>query len=738
MSAPAQLTRRRFIQVSSSAAGGLCVGFFAGADAIGLAEDSGAVSLSAFIEISRDGTVTIVAPAPEIGQGVRTALPMIVAEELSIPWSSVRVVQAEADGRYGPMAVGGSDSVADYWEPLRQVGAVARERLIAAAAQRWQVEPATCYAENGQVIHRFTKKAIPYGELAERAATLAPSEKIPLKDPADFEIIGRATQRVDLKEIVTGTAVYGFDVEMPGQFVATVARCPVQGGRVKTFDAAKALSVPGVVQVVEIQPLVVGNDAYGAVRGGVAVIARNSWAAIRGREALQINWDEGANALDSSQQVRRRFAELKMKPGLVTVRAEGDPKAAEKGSRQVEAEYELPLLAHGCLEPMCFAADARADRCELWGPTQNPRALQAYVASALQLPREAVRVRLTLEGGGFGRRLSYDYGVEAALVSRAAGVPVKVIWSREDDMQHDYYRTPSYHVMRASLSEEGEVVDWYHHVLTASLRAHQQGAGAEHPELYDVEGAANLFYEIPNLRVEYTPVQVGLQMGSWRSVSHSFNVFAVESFVDEIAGTLAADPLELRRRLLGQARQVQVTLPLPGRRGRPAWDTGILRRVLDTAAEKAGWGKPLPAGWGRGIACCYFKRTYAAHVAEVSVSKEHGLRVHRVVAAIDCGLVVNPDGVAAQVEGSVMDGVATFLHWEITFDRGRVQQSSFHDFPLLRIGEAPRVETHILPSDRPPSGTGEPPYPSVAPAIANAIYAATGERVRKLPFRGRA
>ncbi|HSA92349.1 MAG TPA: molybdopterin cofactor-binding domain-containing protein [Terriglobales bacterium] len=735
MSATVPFTRRRFIEVTLSAAGGLLVTLHTDAEAGAFGDSSEAISLNAFVEISRDGRVTIVAPAPEIGQGVRTALPMIVAEELCVPWAEVRVAQAEADGRYGPMAVGGSDSVAEYWPLLRRAGAVARERLIAAAAQRWNVEPGSCYAERGQVIHRSTRRALPYGELVEAAATLPSPERVPLKDPTDYQIVGKATQRIDLREIVTGTALYGFDVEMPGQFVATVARCPVQGGRVKSFDAAGALAVPGVHQVVEIQPLVVDNDFYGAVRGGVAVIAKDSWAAIRGREALRIAWEEGPHADDSTERVRQRFAELKKKPGKTVVRAAENANDEERaGNRQLEAEYELPLIGHACMEPMCFTADARPDRCELWGPTQNPRALRAYVASALGLPVEAVKVRLTLEGGGFGRRLSYDYGVEAAMVSRAAGVPVKVLWTREDDLQHDYYRTPSYHVMRVGLGPEGEVLHWYHHVLTAPLRVHAQGTGVDHPELYDMEGAANLFYGIPNIRVEYTPVEIGLQMGSWRSVSHSFNVFAVESFVDEIAGEVGADPLALRRKLLGKPREVQLALPLPGRRGRPAWDTGLLRRVLDTAAEKAGWGTPLPAGWGRGIACCYFKRTYAAHVAEVSVGKEGRVRVHRVVAAIDCGLVVNPDGVAAQMEGSVMDGVASVLHWEISHDRGRIQQSNFHDFPLLRITEAPRVETHILPSDRPPAGTGEPPYPSVAPAIANAIYAATGTRIRRLPI----
>lgn len=733
MSEPRAVTRRAFLQLGAAAAGGLLIEFHW---PLGAAEAAQDFSFNAFLSIAPDGAVTIMAPAPEIGQGVRTALPMIVAEELSTPWESVHTIQAEADSKYGQMSVGGSDSVAAYWEPLRLAGATARTMLVSAAAERWGVKPADCLADIGRVLHKASGRALSYGELAEAASRLplpAP-ETVQLKPPSQFQLVGRRIPHVELEEIVTGKATYGLDVRVPDMLYAVVQRCPVQGGKVKSFDATEAMKVPGVRKVLEVRP-VRASDLYAATRGGVAVIAENSWAAMRGREALKVEWDEGPNATDGTEKVRKRFLAQIGQPGATVVRRQGEVDTAlEENPTLVEAEYELPLLAHACMEPMCFTAHVQPDRCELWGPTQDPRSLQESVAALFRLSPEKVRVHITHEGGGFGRRLAIDYAVEAAVVSRLAGGPVKVFWPREDDVQHDFYRTPSYHRLRAALRKDGSLAAWYHQVLTAPLRVHIAGPGAKNPELYEMEGAVNLPYAIDHVQVDYSPVEIGLQMGSWRSVSHSFNVFAVESFLDEVAAATKKDPLEIRRQLLGEPRQVSLQLALPGRRGRPSWHTGRLRRVLDTAAGRAGWGKPLPAGRGRGIACCYFKRTYVAHVAEVSAAPD-GLRVHRVVAAIDCGRPVNPNGIEAQVEGSVMDGVASVLHWEITFQNGRVQQSNFHDFPLLIFAEAPAVEVHILPSEEPPSGTGEPPYPSVAPAITNAFFAATGRRIRRLPIR---
>lgn len=732
-------TRRRFLRATLSTTGGLLVGFRLHAAPGGSEEGppSEAVALNAYVEIVPDGDVILTAPLPEIGQGVRTALPRILAEELSVDWSRVRVVQAEADPRYGSMGVGGSDSVADYWQPLRQAGATARELLVRAAAQTWDCDPAECKAEIGRVRHVPTGRSRPYGELAAAAAELPlpEPEEIRLRDPEDFRLIGRSAPGVDVDDMVTGRATYGLDVRLPGMAFAVVARCPVHEGRVESFDARAALRVPGVRQVVEIEPRRLEGNRYGAVRGGVAVIADHTWAAMQGREALTVQWEEGPHREASTEAIRRRFHELRENPEATRVRVDGDVETTwTRAERTLEADYELPLLPHVCMEPMNFTARVSGEGAELWGPTQNPRSLQSMAAAMLGLPEDAVRVHVSLAGGGFGRRLAYDYGVEAALVARAAGRPVQVVWSREDDVRHDFFRTPSHHRLRAGLDAKGRVTCWRHHLLTGSLRRHILGPEAEPAELYDVAGAVDLPYaDLPVVEVEHTPVEIGVQLGSWRSVSHSFTVFAVESFLDEIAAAADRDPLDLRLELLGSPRQVSLELPLPGRRGRPNWHTGRLRRVLETAAEAADWRRSRPAGTALGLAACVYKRTYAAHVAQVRVHADGKIEIQRIVAALDCGRVVNPTGVVAQIEGAAMDGVATVLYWQARVEDGRVHSSNFHDVGALRLGEAPEVEAHLVPSDEPPAGVGEPPYPSVAPAIVNAIFRATGRRLRSLP-----
>lgn len=736
MSGALRPDRRAFLKVTTAAAGGLLIDvrlMSAGA----MQDDPGRHALNVFVALATDGKVTITVPAPEIGQGARTALPMIVADEMEIPWESVRVVQAEADEKYGGMAVGGSDTVAEYWAPMRRAGALARELLISAAAERWGVPREQCRAAAGRVIHEPTGRSLAFGPLAEPAARAARPDPVPLKDPAAFTLIGTPVPRVDLHEIVTGRAEFGYDVRVPGMLYAMVERCPVEGGTVRHFDASKALEVPGVRQVFRIDPQIIRGQRYGAVRGGVAVVADTFWAAQQGRQALTVDWNEGANAALGSAQLSEVYAALRDEPGATVIRSEGDPASAfREPARLVEAEYELPILAHACLEPMSFTASVGRDSCETWGPTQNPLLLKRLLAEALKLPAERVTVNLTLEGGGFGRRLAYDYAMEAAAVSKQAGVPVKVVWTRPDDMHHDYFRTPSYHRMRAAIDAGGRLTAWRHHIVTSPLFTHILGPDVQYPEMYDVAGAGDFPYDVGHLLVEYSPVTVGLQLGSWRSVSHSFNVFAVNCFLDEIAAELKEDPLALHLSLLGEPRQRQAKLRLPGRRGQPTWHTGRLAAALRLAAERSGWGQPLPRGRGRGIACCFFKETVVAHVAEVSVDAAGRVRVHRIVAAVDCGRVVNPDGVAAQVEGAAMDGVATVLKWGITYRNGRVEQHTFADFPLLTIGETPVIETHIIPSEAEPSGMGEPPYPSVAPAIVNAIHAASGRRVRRLPIEG--
>ncbi len=749
------VSRRGFLRAGAAAGGGLLVGIplasarwpdlTAGEQrrVDGSRPESQAIHLNAFVEVRPDGRVRVVAPCPEIGQGVRTSLAMIVAEELGADWSVVEVEQAPAGEGYGSMTVGGSNSVANYWEPLRTAGAAAREMLVAAAAARWSVAPEECEARSGAVLHTASGQSAGFGQLATAAAELPIPDEPELKDPADFRIVGTRVGPVDGLDIVTGRAQYGLDVQQPGMLIAVVERAPVHGGRLVGFEATEALAVPGVRKVVEVEPLVIAGQLYGAVRSGVAVIAENTWAAMKGRDALRVRWDDGPHASESSADISRRLRERARAPGEFLLREPGGSREATQGAAElgsavdVSAEYELPLLAHGCMEPINFTASVQEDRCDVWGPTQTPRFLQAVLAAGLEAPRESVSVQPTLSGGGFGRRLAFDYGIEAAMISRSAGVPVKVVWTREDDMRQDYYRTPSRHSLSATLSSNGLPTAWRHHVVSASLARHSELPRSDrelpHPGIYDVQGAADLPYAIEQVTVEYSPVDVGLQMGSWRSVAHSFNVFAVESFLDEIAVRGGRDPLKLRLDLL-PGGEVTITLPLPGRRGRPRPDRVLLRRVLRAAAERADWGSPLPPGGGRGIACCFYKQTYAAHVADVTVDADGAVRVDRVVTALDCGLVVNPSGAEAQAEGAVMDAVATVLRWGLTVRDGRVQQGNFDDYPLLRISEAPVVETILLPSDRPPSGMGEPPYPAAPPAIANALFAAAGRRIRRLPL----
>jgi isoquinoline 1-oxidoreductase beta subunit len=752
---PGTVSRRGFLRAGAAAGGGLLVGIplasarwpdpTAGEQGLvdGSRPESQAIQLNAFVEVRPDGRVRVVAPCPELGQGVRTSLAMIVAEELGADWSVVEVEQAPAGEGYGSMTVGGSNSVANYWEPLRTAGAVAREMLVAAAAAEWSVAPEECEARSGAVLHTASGRSAGFGQLATAASELPIPDEPELKDPDDFQIVGTRVGPVDGLDMVTGRAQYGFDVQQPGMLIAVVERSPVHGGRLVDFEATEALAVPGVRKVVEVEPLVIAGQLYGAVRSGVAVIAENTWAAMKGRDALRVRWDDGYHASESSADIYRRLRERARAPGEFLLREPGGSREATQGAAELEsavevsAEYELPLLAHGCMEPINFTGSVQEDRCEVWGPTQTPRFLQAVLAAGLELPRESVSVQPTLSGGGFGRRLAFDYGIEAAMISRSAGVPVKVVWTREDDMRQDYYRTPSWHALSATLSSKGLPTAWRHHVISTSLARHSELPRSDreppHPGIYDVQGAADLPYAIERVTVEYSPVDVGLQMGSWRSVAHSFNVFAVESFLDEIAVRGGRDPLELRLDLL-PGGEVIITLPLPGRRGRPRPDRALLRRVLRAAAERADWGSPLPPGRGRGIACCYYKQTYAAHVADVTVEAGGSVRVDRVVTALDCGLVVNPSGAEAQAEGAVMDAVATVLRWGLTVRDGRVQQGNFDNYPLLRIDEAPVVETILLPSDRPPSGMGEPPYPAAPPAIANALFAAAGRRIRRLPL----
>ena len=696
--------------MGAAGATGLLIGFYlpecVEALAAAPAAPEAAVALNAWIHVGTDDLVTILIDKSEMGQSILTGLAMLAAEELECDWKKVRTEFAPADKAYvnpqfGVQGTGGSSATRTSWEPLRRAGAAARMMLLEAAAQKWGVDKSECRAENGAVLHAATKRQLTYGSLAEAAAKLPVPQNVPLKDPKEFRIIGKPAKRLDTPDKVNGSAQYGIDVRLPGMYYAVVARCPVFGGKVASFDATKAKAVPGVKDVIQISD-------------GVAVVAGNTWTAMEGRRALEVKWDEGPNSSVSTESISKLLAGLAAQPGAIG-RKEGDVAAGlASAAKKIEAEYEVPFLAHATMEPQNCTAHARADRCDVWAPTQNQTNTQAIAAMITGLDPKAVFVHTTFLGGGFGRRFETDFVAEAVEISKAIGGPVKVTWSREDDIQHDYYRTASHAHFTAGLDADGWPVVWVNTIACPSLMA-RFGPLKDNFDRRSVEICDSVPYAIPNILVDYQLADVGIPIGFWRSVGASQNGFFLESFIDEIAAAGKKDPYALRRRLLAKSPRHLA--------------------ALETAAEKAGWGAPLPADRFRGIAVVSSYFGYVAQVIEISVDrKARTLKVHRVVCALDCGRIVNPASIDAQVKSSVVYGLTAALRGAITIERGRVLQKNFNDYQVLRIHEMPVVDVHIIPSEEAPTGAGEFTLPPVAPALCNAIFAATGNRVRRLPI----
>jgi isoquinoline 1-oxidoreductase beta subunit len=724
-------TRRNFLKTSGLAGAGLAIWLEMPKTATG--EATAMFEPSAYICITPDNIVRLWITRSEMGQGVRTTLPMMLNEELEADWARIRYEQALPGGLFKGIRLrtSGSGSTVGTYSALRKAGATAREMLIAAAAEKWNVEPSTCRAEQGKVVHILSGRKSNYGELAEAAARQKVPENPPLKNPADFRTIGKRRKRTDGIPILTGKAIFGLDVRVPGMLYAVMARCPYQGGKVASFDPNKALAVSGVRHVVPIS---------GGIHRGIAVVADCTWAAMQGREALHVEWDRGPNAdFDSDRFLKQMEDALAQPQDGYFVRGDGDaPKAIESASKTLEAVYEFPFQAHAPLETMNCVADVRADSCEIWVPTQAPEVALSSTAKMLGLLEDSVKVHITLLGGGFGRRLFADYVPEAVELSRAIGRPVQLVWTRSDDMRYGFFHPADIEHVTGGLDAEGRPVAWMQRSIGSNLSMFGFPDEKEraNPKFYFNDGSPwgsfDNPYNFPHLKADFIPLNSPVPTGPWRAVEYPPTVFARESFLDEMAHAAGKDPLEFRLHLLQPGDVLMV--------GSAKIDRSRLIRVLQLVAEKAEWKRPLGHSddrlHGRGIACnVYDQDCYIAQVAEVSIGRQsHDIRVNRVVCAVDCGLVVNPEGLEGQAESGIIWGLSATVHGRIDFKNGSVVQQNFNDFKVIRMNESPAIETYIVPSELPPGGFGETAVPPVAPAVANAIFAATGNRLRRLPI----
>ena len=710
----ARVSRRQFLTAGAATGGGLLLGWHLDAGARVLAAAAKATpsvfAPNAFIRIGTDGRVTLIMNQVEMGQGTYTSMPMLLAEELEVGLDQVRLEHAPPDDKlyanplFGDQETGASSSVRAFYEPLRRAGAAARTMLVAAAAATWNVDPASCRAQKGVVTHSPTGRTLTYGALADKAARLPVPANVTLKDPKDFTLIGTPAKRLDTPAKVNGTAQYGIDVRLPGMKIATVAASPVLGGKVASLDDSKAKAIKGVRQIVRLDDL-------------VAVVADNMWAAKQGLKALAIRWDDGPNATISIGDVVQGLAAATQTPGVVA-RKEGDAAAAMAGApTKMEAVYQVPFLAHAAMEPINCTVHVRPDRCEVWTGSQVLTRAQATAAKVTGLPLEKVVVHNHYLGGGFGRRLEHDYVTQAVRIAKQVDGPVKVVWTREEDIQHDVYRPYYYDRVAAGVDARGQPIAWTHRLAgPAILARYLPAAFRDGIDPDGLDGAVHLLYDIPAIQVEFVrheePV---VNTGFWRGVGVTHNTFVIESFIDELAAAAKQDPVAYRRALLGKSPRA--------------------RAVLDLATQAAGWGQPLPAGRGRGVSLLYSGwGSYLAQVAEVAVSKSGEVRVHRIVCAVDCGTVVNPDTVKAQIEGGIVFGISGALWGEVTLKNGRVEQSNFNDVRVLRINETPAIEVLLVRNGEAPGGIGEPGTAVTAPAVANAVFAATGKRIRKLPL----
>ena len=700
------LSRREFVGAGVAAGAGLVIGFYLPHKGSAQKES---FSPNAYLRITPDNKVTIVVARSEMGQGIRTALPMILAEELEADWKQIEIEQAGASTLYGDQTTGGSASIRTTWDPMRKAGATAREMLISAAALTWSVPRSSCAAESGHIKHAASGRTLSYGDLVDKASTLPIPSDVPLKQSKDYKIVGQRLARVDSPDKVKGEATYGIDFRLPGMKYAVLSRCPVIGGKASGFDDKESKKIAGVSYVGKI------SDS------AIAVVADSVWGAMEGRRVLNVTWDEGPNKDLNTAGIMASLKQAASKKG-VNLYTAGEP--AKVSGRKITAEYSLPFMAHAPMEPGNCTAHYQGTKCEMWIPTQVPQDCRDSVATAIGLDSDQVKVNVTLMGGGFGRRLEHDYAVEAALVSKTINAPVKVVWTREDDMRFSTYRPASLHQLSASLDSSGLPTGLTHRIIAPSISG-QKGMPVPNGVDPDLPDEAGPVYGVPNYLIESVLVETPVPLGWMRSVYALQAAFALESFIDELAAAAGKDPLKYRLLLLAKDQDLPYFTT--------TWHTARMRAVLQLAAEKSAWDKPLPPGRYRGVACFGCFQSYMAEVVEISMESNQP-KVHRVVAVVDCGQVINPSILEQQIQGGIVYGLGNALRAKITVEKGRIVQGNFDDYTPLRMDETPVVEVFAVPSAEVPTGIGEPSVPPIAPALCNAIYAATKKRIRALPI----
>lgn len=723
-----RLTRRSFLQATALSGGGMMLGLYSAPKALAQAHGQPPFDARAFIRIAPDGTVTLVVRNPEIGQGVRNMLPMLIAEELEVDWKKVKVVQADLDSKYGLQSTGGSRAASNNWVPMRQVGAAGRQMLIEAAAKMWGIPESQCYATNGRIYDRKTDRSLGYGELAATAATMpVPDLKsVVLKPANEYKIIGQWTPGIDVPDITVGKAIFGIDFTMPGMLFAVYQKCPVFGGKVASANLDEIKAMPGVRHAfvaegtVKVGPVIERDPG---LEPGIAIVADTWWAAESARKKLQVKWDDGPGASQSTQEFAARARELARQAPARTLKNDGDVDAAMKSAaKTVEAEYSYPFISHAPLEPRNCSARFNSGKLEIWTTSQQPGRGRELVSKTLGIPEDDITIHSLRAGGSFGRGLYNDYMVEASYIAKTAGVPVKLLWTREDDMTHDYYRPGGFHFLKGAVDGSGKIVAWSNHFVS-------YGEGEQFSSSAGIQASEFPSGFVPNFAMYSSVMPLILKTGALRAPGANSQSFVMQSFIDELAHAAGRDPVQFRLDLLDHE------LAHAGEK-EEAYNAARMRAVVQFVAEKSGWGKrKLPKGTALGIAFHHSFQGYFAHVAEVSVTPNKAIKVSKVWACGDVGSqIVNPSGAEAQVQGAITDGLSELMHQQITLERGKVVETNYNQHQLLRISQASQIEVHFLKTTYPPTGLGEPALPPVIPAVCNAIFAATGQRIRSLPL----